>query len=165
MVKKKRSQITRKKSATPRAAVEFMGQLWHECEPATDDELSSVERQLKLTIPAPVKELLTHCAGGVPERSYFLGKAVEVGLGRVLDATAKKARRLNSLEAVLAQARRAGLPDGSVPFAFDNGNSGLLCTQSDSSAVVYFTSDPPGTITRVTDSMKKFLEGLEEPPY
>ncbi len=141
-----------------------MGQRWHECEPVTEKELAAAAKPLGLTLSDPIKELLRRCAGGVPEKSYFHGHSVEVAIGRVLDVTTKKARRSNSLGVVVAQARRAGLPEGIVPFAFDNGNDGLLCVKN-SREVVYFTTDPAGTTSRVADSMEAFLNGLKAPPY
>jgi hypothetical protein len=160
-----------KKTAKKTRPLEYAGNLWHGCVGANEGRIDRLESEIDREIPSDVRELLRTCAGGAPELSFFESRKhdIEVGIGHVLMLDPGKTKKQSVADAMKwiskDSARKNTSADDIVPFAVDNGNANFLCTDEDGRVVYRILHEPAENERRVVaDSLKEFLDGLEEPP-
>ncbi len=154
------------------AIVEYAQNRWRGCVAPGDAALDRLDAALGRPLPPDVRDLLATCAGGAPERSFFMSPehGIEVAIGHVLHVAPPRneARTVESvLSAIAADGKRSGASDEDlVPFAVDNGNAHFLCVDRSGRVVYRVLHEPEGTERRVVaDSLGELLDGLEEPPF
>lgn len=168
--KTKRTPAKKPKASPGRAAqyysvVDEWGNQWNRCLPLSEETLSEVETQLRITIPADLRKLFLSYNGGKPEKTYFGTRQVEVGIGSVLPIR-PATHNGSSFEANYLRMSRSGLPSKLLPFAYDTGNAGIFCLDAESGEIVYWVHDDPQyPMKKVTPSLTKFLSNLDLPPY
>lgn len=121
---------------------------------------------MQIKIPNELQALFLNCNGGKPKKTYFSNDSIEVEVGSLLPVRPPEIHKGESFEAAYERLIRSGLSCKLLPFAFDNGNSGIFCLDVDSNEIFYWvldTLDEP--LKKVTSSLQDFINNLVFPPY
>ena len=126
--------MTRRRQKRPaEPAVDYAGNTWSDCVGGvTVERLDALAVELQQSLPAGVRDLLRHCAGGSPQKAFYESpeRDIEVGVGYVLvvDTHRTKTSVAQAVEWIWEDGtRNTTIADGLIPVAVDNGNAHFLC--------------------------------------
>jgi hypothetical protein len=144
----------------------FYQNQWHRCYPLSKEVILDVEKLLRIEIPFELQTLFLNCNGGKPEKTYFANDYIEVEVGSLLPIHPPEFHKGESFETVYERLVRTGLPSKILPFAYDNGNSGIFCLDGVSGEIFYWVLDPlDEPLKKVAISLNNFMTNLTIPPY
>lgn len=147
-------------------AVIYLGNQWDQCLPLSEDTILEVEKEMGISLPQNLKNLFVACNGGEPKKSYLATDRYEVVVGSLLPIRPPKSYKGDNFEDMYNEMIKLGLSSTLLPFACDNGNSGIFCLNSANGEIVYWVQDDlKYPIKKIVNSLSDFLSGLETPPF